>query len=656
VAEGQLTEEQYSDLITTVNGMLKSGQVDKYDLTSELRSEVDKVKNKIDKGEVTVYDINKNKGLFDQTYLTEELLQQIAGTASINAVPEDGSITRKKIASKAISPNETSFIKTPNNLIAKEGITDGVRINTETGALETSDTSSVSDFFEVTYLEEIISKDLTRCVFYDENYGVTGSNIKTDEPINVMGRTTKYARAQFLSENRNTAQVNRGSTLLDYDEGFYKFEDAYYFERPLKEKSVTSAMLSDNSVTEEKVDDGAITPSKTNFIKVSKNLIDGDAITYKKTIDSSTGEVVDAIYSDLTDFILVKSGTQYTGIVNRVSEYNENKVFIRSYGNLTDESFTFKTTPDTKYLRLSFHEDVRGQQQLYEGTELLPYEPYGMMLNEEIKVPNASENQNEKPYYISAEAIPDYFNSISDIDYDISYQRNKTSYADFVSKWDALIKSDSSYFSKTVMGKDESGTYDVIKVSASPDRVLGSKKPLIKIIFITGIHGGEKSSMFSVYYLFKSISEKWKENEALEYLRWNVHFEFIICASPWGFDNGSGRHNVNGVDINRNFEEAWVESTEGDKDYGGTEPFSEAETRHIKELIDNNKDAVYYGDYHNHYSQDQHHWMWIPLTKNQIGTDKILRWGETTIRKCTLGFHKNFGFPYKNEGSGHISF
>src|SRR5699024_9041394 len=207
VAEGQLTEEQYSDLITTVNGMLKSGQVDKYDLTSELRSEVDKVKNKIDKGEVTVYDINKNKGLFDQTYLTEELLQQIAGTASINAVPEDGSITRKKIASKAISPNETSLIKTPNNLIAKEGITDGVRINTETGALETSDTSSVSDFFEVTYLEEIISKDLTRCVFYDENYGVTGSNIKTDEPINVMGRTTKYARAQFLSENRNTAQV-----------------------------------------------------------------------------------------------------------------------------------------------------------------------------------------------------------------------------------------------------------------------------------------------------------------------------------------------------------------------------------------------------------------------------------------------------------------
>ena len=99
VAEGQLTEEQYANLINTVNGMLKSGEVDRYDLSPELRAEVDTLNNKIDKGEVTVADINKNKGKLDQTYMSEEFLQQMTGGTPINATPADGSITENKLDS-----------------------------------------------------------------------------------------------------------------------------------------------------------------------------------------------------------------------------------------------------------------------------------------------------------------------------------------------------------------------------------------------------------------------------------------------------------------------------------------------------------------------------------------------------------------------------
>lgn len=58
---------------------------------------------KIDKGSISVTDINKNAGKIDQTYLSDGLLQQIAGTAPINAVPADNSLTKDKYADKSVA-------------------------------------------------------------------------------------------------------------------------------------------------------------------------------------------------------------------------------------------------------------------------------------------------------------------------------------------------------------------------------------------------------------------------------------------------------------------------------------------------------------------------------------------------------------------------
>src|SRR5699024_7323776 len=50
----------------------------------------------IRKGEVTVSDIDKNKGLLDETYLSDELKQQMAGNTPIHSTPADRSITLQK--------------------------------------------------------------------------------------------------------------------------------------------------------------------------------------------------------------------------------------------------------------------------------------------------------------------------------------------------------------------------------------------------------------------------------------------------------------------------------------------------------------------------------------------------------------------------------
>ena len=63
--------------------------------------------NKLDKGgEIVVSQINKNKGKFDQTYMTDEFLEQIRGEASLNAVVADGGVTTEKLADFSVNRNK----------------------------------------------------------------------------------------------------------------------------------------------------------------------------------------------------------------------------------------------------------------------------------------------------------------------------------------------------------------------------------------------------------------------------------------------------------------------------------------------------------------------------------------------------------------------
>ena len=68
---------------------------------SKTHAEIDK---KMDTGgEITVSQINKNKGKLDQTYMSEEFLQQMAGTTPIHAVPAQESVVTSMLAPNSIT-------------------------------------------------------------------------------------------------------------------------------------------------------------------------------------------------------------------------------------------------------------------------------------------------------------------------------------------------------------------------------------------------------------------------------------------------------------------------------------------------------------------------------------------------------------------------
>src|SRR5699024_8483181 len=65
---------------------------------------------------VSVHDINKHKGKLDQTYMSDDFLQQMAGETPINSVHANESITLKKLAIKSVDPRQPTLLASGKNL------------------------------------------------------------------------------------------------------------------------------------------------------------------------------------------------------------------------------------------------------------------------------------------------------------------------------------------------------------------------------------------------------------------------------------------------------------------------------------------------------------------------------------------------------------
>lgn len=119
----------------------------------------------------------------------------------------------------------------------------------------------------------------------------------------------------------------------------------------------------------------------------------------------------------------------------------------------------------------------------------------------------------------------------------------------------------------------------------------GGEKP--KILYISGIHGGEYQQVFAAYRFFRMLCNEWQEEPLLQELYENVHFVVIPLANPFGFNFPSGRYTAEGInvakrnerniDISGNFPSENYLS--GEDQVYGTEPLSEPGSQAIYEII-----------------------------------------------------------------------
>lgn len=602
VVKGVMTTEQYTQLIIAINGLVKTGEVGIDSLNTELKNELDKINSKIDKGDVSVFDINKNLGKIDQTFLSDELLQQIAGNTPINAVPADNSITTNKLSDDSVSPAKTTFFIKSSNLFNINEVLSGYGIDSNTGLPVKNETLNLTSFIPVKPSTVYIrnnSPSTARIAFYDENYKFISSVL--DKPTFTTPPKTSYIRiAIVIQADLSVFQLNEGDTLKDFEE-FYEFLIPDY----LMNNSIGEEKLKE--INGNKIKDKTITSEELAIILKSPNLIDKSTAIKGKGIDASNGQIVDNQSTYVTDWIKVTGNEIYarsSGFM-RVAFYDKDKNYIN---NTTNESFT--SPVNARYVRVAIPVETFNATDivlaLNKGSNVTTEEYYEKI--DEKYLPSIETTPSENKFNFVPE-IPYYdyvSNELPAADGTVDFDHINTKSSDVYSKYQELESSHSDYLKMTLLGNDQSGTLPIYKIELTPNTNIGDLdiKELPTIFISCGIHGDGSGGqgdgtvgdppthVFSMYYFIKELCENWQSSKALEYIRHNVNLVIIPIANPWGFNNKS-RLNSRGVDINRNFDSEWVSGNTH-----GSSAFSEKETQYIRDTFNSTTNLFMSFDYH----------------------------------------------------------
>ena len=144
--------------------------------------------------------------------------------------------------------------------------------------------------------------------------------------------------------------------------------------------------------------------------------------------------------------------------------------------------------------------------------------------------------------------------------------------ADIYSEYDALVSAYPDYVSKTVLGRDQSNTYDICEYHFRPE-TLGYynenfpatetiNEVSLPLFLMQGcIHGDEQMASWVLLHFMKKVCTAWDTHPTFTFYRWNVEFRIIPIVNPYGFANNT-RYNSKGNDCNRYFNKTddWLQS------------------------------------------------------------------------------------------------
>lgn len=328
---------------------------------------------------LSVNQIDKNKGKIDQTYLSEELLEQIAGTAPINAVPADRSITEQKLAFPAVVGSRS------RNLFNRSTASLNKYINGETGIIFDLEDYFVSDWIVVTAGSPYVIRPLeaeTRISFYTQDKTYIQSFTGTEQAVVTAPANAYYARVSNSILRLPETQFEQSSTMSPYEKFGVFLDDE--FIRP-------------RTIPGEKIQAGSITQTELAFPAVqgikSKNIFDKESITNDVYIDANNGSLfsIDGYFS--SDLIVVEPNETYALTANDVYKRIAFYTAEGSYISVVDGVDTFVVPAEAYYIRFASAVSDLPIAQIEKGDTKTPYESFG------IKFDRNSLDLPPKPIY-----------------------------------------------------------------------------------------------------------------------------------------------------------------------------------------------------------------------------------------------------------------
>lgn len=269
--------------------------------------------------------------------LSQEVVQAIAGTAPVNAVPGDQTVTSTKYATESASTRAfadkvvtvdkldfdavgTDQINVPvvyqkpgKNLIDQSKLTDGYFVGFNTGNLGTNASYSVSHFIRVTPNQYYVYNDDQQIAFYDKNKvyvsGIARNNASPAPFVSFqVPATARFMRINVPISSKNTFQLERGTKPTRYE---------------AKQKAIEVSELN----TETKMHD-LLMHLQNPFIPTKVKLIGSSTIAGNGgTGYSTTGELIMVDSNGVSRYANVESAYCWANEFKKNVEQSYNKEF-----------------------------------------------------------------------------------------------------------------------------------------------------------------------------------------------------------------------------------------------------------------------------------------------------------------------------------------
>src|SRR5690625_2931925 len=552
------------DGMNSVNQQLaeKAPQTDIVRIDSSLKEKVSQVQFDSSSTELRFYG---DESLIDSINIAQAGNEEVV-KSYVDTLITNGLIEGATLSPGTVSPRELNFVNESTNLFNVNTVIKNRFIDHNNGgAVEFSEINQVSDWISVTPGEKYTFRGFGKIAYYSRNkeydfqFSTTTNNTETITiPVDCF-----YIRLQSPMQNTFNEQLNKGEELLPY-EPYYATLDSKKLTLEAKSVNFTERTPIGHTgylqtLTPPNIDESARTLSLGNVWVLVGNERYG-------------------IAGPITLDMLPNNSYQILILNTTTNELRIQGLTSGNPLNINDDDIVV------------IHFTIRTQGQSFEVIDVTA--------STEVYVNGVPFNKGsgggivQKPYQFVPE-VPSY-DYVAETLHATDFDHETSVSADVYNKFDELATSHSGYVDMTLLGNDETGTLPIYKLEFNPETAIPSsnRKPLPTIIINCAMHGDGSGGLgdgspgdppthaFSLYYFFKEICENWQSSKALEYLRWNVRFVVIPISNPWGFDNKS-RYTSEGIDINR--------------DFGA---FETIESRYIRDVYLDNKDAIASIDYH----------------------------------------------------------